>query len=210
MIPLIITTLSVLSGATQADRLAAYISKRQPLARSYARLLASQTIAAGKRHSIKPATLLAVAWVESRFKRCAKGKAGEYGLWQLRPRDARMARGWAWLQRSGLVPGFPVSPWRQLSLRVKRRALHDIKVSAELAATELAAVRAWCRRAGHRIGRGARRWVKGADGVNRLTARRHGHWIDRFGHHQTGGRWPRGYYVRGLRREYSRIRRAIQ
>lgn len=202
--------LSALTATTPADRLAKYIVARQPKARPYARLLASEVIRQGRHHKIRPAVLLAIAWAESRFIRTVRGSAHEYGLWQLRADDYRLPKAWDRLRRAKLTKWYPDSPWRKLPARAQQRAMASIKVGAALAAAELAGVRAWCRKAGHRVGRGSPRWVKGRDGVHRLTAHRHRHWIDRFGHHQTGPRWPLRYYVRMLRREYKRISRAMK
>jgi hypothetical protein len=187
------------------ERLAVYITKRQPRARTYSTQLAQRVVAEGKRHKIRPAVLLAIAWTESRYLIRARGRAREHGLWQIMARDYRLPAAWTRLRGLGWLRGYPVGPWRKLPATVQRRALTSIRVGTALAAAELAGVRAWCRKAGHRIGRGTPRWIRGPDGVHRLTARTHGHWIERFGHHQTGPRWPRGYYVRMLRREYRRI-----
>jgi hypothetical protein len=188
---------AVLIQATPVDRLETYIVSRQRTARPYARLLAQRVLVEGKRHKIRPAALLAVAYVESRFQRWVVSRTGDRGLWQLRTSDYRIPGAWSRLRAAGLVPGYPSRPWRRLPLRARYRALRDVRVSAALAAAELAGVRAWCRRAGHRVSS----WRSG---------RYHRHWIDRYGHHQTGPRWPLGYYVRALRREYRRIRRVIR
>lgn len=191
-------------AATPTDRLAAYILKRQPTARAYAARLARSIIVQSKRVGLDPAALAAVMWVESRFDRKAKGSAQEVGLAQLMRSDVRLAASWARLR-----PHAP--PWRLLSREAATEALRDIKVSTYLAADELAGVQSWCRRAGHRIGRqhGPRLWVLGLDGVHRLQARKHRHRVDRLGHHQAGGNWPRRRYLRALRHAYRQIKRAL-
>jgi hypothetical protein len=188
--------LGALTASPQADRLAGYIVTRQRAAKPYAPLLARRILAEGKAHGIRPAALAAVAYVESRFQRWVTSKTGDRGIFQLRTTDYRIPVAWLRLRAAGLTPGYPDAPWRRVPVRAKWRALRDIRISTALAAAELAGVRAWCRRAGHRVSS----WRKGA----------HRHWIDRYGHHQTGPRWPLGYYVRMLRREYQRIRRVLR
>lgn len=198
--------LAVLTASPPSDKLAAYIIARQPRARPYAALMAARVLTEGKQHRIRPAALIAVAWVESRFRRDVVSRTADYGLWQLRATDYRMPSAWRRLWRAGLLPaGMVGAPWWRMPATARWRALKDVRVSAALAAAELAGVRAWCRRAGHRVNE-ERDWRLDHRG---RWKRVHAQEIDRFGHHLTGSRWPRSWYVKGLRREYRRIRRAL-
>ena len=192
--------------STPVERLTAYIVKRQPKAQPYALVLARSILRESKRVQIDPAVMVAVAWVESRFDVRAKGSAQEQGLYQLMRSDYRMAASWARLH-----PTEP--PWGKLSREAITRALRDVVTSTYLAADELAAVMAWCRKAGHRIGRGAPPiWILGIDGVHRIHSRRQYHTrsIDRVGHHQSGARMPLPGYIRALRHAYKRAKAVIR
>lgn len=207
MIAILIAATIIAAPATPQQRLAEYITKRQPKAEPYAQRLARAIVREARRVRLEPAALAAVAWVESRFDRRARGSAHEYGLWQLIRSDYRMAASWARLRPKGV-------PWRRLSRAAVIGALRDVDVSAYLAADELAGVRAWCRRAGHRISARwiAPRWVLGIDGVHRMHGgrRAHAQEIDRLAHHQSGPRWPLRGYTRALRAEYRRIQQVIR
>lgn len=186
-------------------RLESYILKRQPKAKAYAARLARSIIVQSKRVGLDPAALAAVGWVESHYQTHVVGPAGSEGLFQLRRADARMAASWARLR-----PTAP--PWRSLSREAVTAALRDVEISAYLAADELAGVRSWCRRAGHRIGRRHGPWTRllGGVGVYRIQAQKHRYAIDRLGHHQTGPRWPQQDYLRALRYTYWQIRKVLR
>jgi hypothetical protein len=181
-------------AGSQAARLTAYILKRRPAAKPYAARLARAIITQSKRVGLDPAALAAVAWVESRYLRTAKGSAQEVGLYQLMRSDVRMAASWAKLR-----PTAP--PWRSLSREAFTEALRDVEISTYLAADELAGVVAWCKRARHRVNR----WQVG----DPLGQHRHRYQIDRVAHHNSGAKWPRRGYLRALRYTYKQIRKVL-
>ncbi len=191
---LAVPPVSTQASTTKADRLTAYIVKRQPKAKPYATRLARAIITQSKRVGLDPAALAALAWVESRYRVEAVGPVGSRGIFQLRASDARMAASWARLRPMA-------SPWHRLSLEAIREVFRDVETSTYLAADELAGVVAWCRRARHRV----QRWQVG----DQLGRRRHRYHIDRLGHHQTGPRWPKRSYLRSLRYTYKQIKRHL-
>ncbi len=185
MLPVLLAVCIFVAPSTPVERLTAYISKRQPRAKPYARTLARSILRESKRVGIDPAVMVAVAWIESRFNRRMRGSAKEEGLYQLMRSDSRMVTSWARL--------YPTKPtWRSLSREAVIEALRDVQISTYLAADELAGVAAWCRRAGHRIGY------------------HHKHPIDRYGHHQSGPKPSRPSYLRALRWQYRKAQAVLR
>ena len=207
MLPAIIAALFLAAPpSTPESRLTNYIIKRSKgKATPYALTLARSILRESKRVGIEPAVMVAIGWVESRFIRTVRGSAGEYGIFQSMRSDVRMPSSWARLR--------PNSPaWKKLSKEAMVRALRDIKISTYLIADELAALRVWCIRAGHRIGRGTPPlWLMGPDGVHRQHKRKryHRHPVDRYGHHNSGPKQPPLRYLRALRWQYRKAQRII-
>ena len=186
-------------AATPTDNLAAYITKAQPKAKTYALPLARAIIAEGAAHGIRPEVLAAIAWLESNFRRgVGSVPEGSTGLYQLRYRDAAIPRAWEALRKAGRVPGYPKASWWRIGRTAQTRALRDPAISTYLVAVELVNALRVCRRLGHRIGRGGRPWHRHRD---RFAA---------LGHYQSGIGWPSLGYTWQLRRRSAVIRAAIQ
>jgi len=188
--------------APPAHRLAAWITKINPRASSWAPTLAARIMLEAKRHSVPPRALAAIAWIESDFRRNLRGRFGELGIWQLLDSDSHLARGWDFVRRR---PGeFPIaakvgtaSSWRRLP-RARRDLLRlDLVSYTYLAALEISEARWLCYRMRNKPHRYGRRWIQRSYWY---AHQRPGYRLDPFAHYNSGTRPPRPVYVRKLRR----------
>ena len=211
--------LALLMVATSpADRLAAFIVKRNATARPYAGELARRIMVEAKRHGLQAHELAAVAWIESDFRRGLRGRAYEIGIWQLRPFDHGMGIGWQFLKSRPAE--FPIVrnlhsdqdkarrlfdlPWRSLRWKYRRKVLDDVRAGTYLGAYSIRRHVQMCRRLGHRVGR----WRCSKTFINKCP-QVHRHEIDRLGHYNSGVGWPKAAYLRKLRWRSRAIGRAI-
>ena len=194
----------IISAPPPAVQLSDYIVKRNPKAVRYSMELAVSLIAAANAHKIDWRALAAVAWVESRFTRTARGRSQEVGVMQVRTVDIGLDPAWERLRASGRTAQHPDKPWRRMSRIERARVLLDIPLSTYMGAWAISEAVRVCRRLGHRTApyKGGR--------LMQLGRRYHRDWLHRWGHYNSGNRWPKPGYSRALRREYERIRKKIK
>jgi hypothetical protein len=202
------------SAECTATRLEAFILRRNPKAQRFAPLLARRVVMEAKRHGLRVEWMVAVMWIESDFRPGLRGRAHEVGLWQLRPFDHGLPRGWRYvrsmpgefpLPRCKLPPGGRRREWRRLRRKVRECIIDDVAAGTYLAGLELASHRRMCRRLGHRVGA-----FRCSSPFLSKCPKWHGQEVDRLGHYNSGVSWPRGAYVSKLRRRSRRIRALLK
>lgn len=199
---------AMIIASSPADRLAAFIVKRNRKAASYAPLLARRILVEAKRHQLKAHQFAAVAWIESDFDRLCSGRHGEHGVWQLRPWDHGMSDGWALLQKH--PSEFPIvkrwlgMPWSRMRRR-RRDVLRDIRASTYLAGMSIVRHVSMCRRLGHRVG-----LFRCRSAFINQCQKWHRYEMDRIAHYNSGISWPRSAYLRKLRGRSRVIKRILE
>lgn len=185
----------------KVSRLAAHIVRVQPLARAYSVELARRIFVESAAFGLDPAIMAAIAWIESDYKTGARNsRDGSYGLWQLMARDSYMSRAWASLRRAGRTTGYPRRSWWGLGARLRWRAMRDVHISTYMAHYEIREALRICGRMGHRVSR----WAP-----VRRPRRFHRSRLDRYGHFNSGNRWPFPRYLRALEHRTKLIRRVL-
>lgn len=185
-------------------RLAAFIVKTQPRAKGYAKVLARRIVLESRAHGLDPAIMAAIAWIESDYRtRARNSRDGSHGLWQLMARDSYMSRAWAELRRAGRTAGYPAASWWRIGARNRIRAMRDIRLSTYMAHVEIREAIRICKRMGHRVSR----WRSSFGAAPpRLFHRDR---LERYGHFNSGNRWPLRRYIRALRHRTKLIRNAL-
>jgi hypothetical protein len=209
MTPLLLALL-VAAPSTPADRLAAFIVRRQPEAKPYAAELAQRIFVEGKRRSIPPEVMAAIGWIESDYRRGLRGAKGEIGLWQLGATrgDHRIPQAWHELTRAAEFADWPIvkrlgsRPWSALRKRQREAVLDDVRAGTYIVGLELWSVRRTCYRMR------ARGHVSGGVKWRRSNWYRH-RGPDVYAHYNSGVRPPRVGYLRKLRRRSKIIRRVL-
>jgi len=196
MIPLLLA--AALITATPKVTLTEYIATRNPAAAPYATELAVALKSAAAAHDLDWRALAAVAWIESRYVRTVGGKAHESGVMQVRTVDLGLSTPWGRLRRAGKVPKKWDRPWRQINRRTRVVILQDIGLTTYLGAWCIAQAIRICKRLGHGMGAASR------------SRKWHIHWLERWGHYNSGIGWPRRGYMRALKKEYSRIKSMVR
>jgi hypothetical protein len=196
------------SPQTRAEKLAAHIIKVYPGAKPYAAELASRIVIESRRHGMRAQDLAAVAWIESDYRRNLRGTAGEYGLFQVMPREHGIETAWQWLQAHPaefpIVKRWPGRSWRKMGKR-RIAVLTDIRAGTYIAAYSIQRHVKLCRRLGHRVGK-----FRCSKPYIRDCPRYHPHRIDRIGHFNSGWRWPKAHYLRKLRYRSRLIKRRLR
>ncbi len=202
------------SAECTRKRLEAFILRRNRKAESFAPLLARRIVKEAKRHRLRVEWMVAVAWIESDFRRGLRGRAHEVGVWQLRPFDHQLPKGWVYVRS---MPGeFPLTgcrvsarhrarKWRSLRRKMRECIIDDVAAGTYLAGLELASHRRMCQRLGHRVG-----VFRCSSAFMSKCPKYHGQAVDRIGHYNSGVSWPKAAYISKLRRRSRRIRAMLK
>lgn len=202
----------VVSGKTKVARLASFIIKKQKRAKPYARLLAERIFAEAKRRKLDPAILAAIAWTESHFWHRVRGASGEFGTWQVWRYGPLARKAWDALQDTARIDPvfafrmrhFPDKAWRSLTKLQQQRVLQDVYFSTYMGAYSIRAMIAWCHKVKHKVFR----WIRPM--MKRSKARIHRDVFGRYGHFNSGVRWPKRGYVWRLRKRTRIIRSVLK
>ena len=149
MIPTLIAAAIVAAPPSTAD-LAKYIAKRNPRVSQEAPAIAAALIDASRAHNVPLRVLVAVSWIESRFRPRVRGRYQEVGLTQVRYVDLGLSTPWAALRRAGRISKALDRPWRKLSMIARARALENVYTNAYLGAWAIRNAVRVCYRLGHR------------------------------------------------------------
>ncbi len=190
---------------TKVDRLAAFILRKQPRAKPYARLLAERIFAEAKHYKLDPATLAAIAWTESHFWWRVRGGSGEFGVWQVWRHGSLARRAWDWLQAQGRTKGYPDKAWRTLGKLTQQRVLQDTYLSTAMGVYSIKVMVSWCKYAvKHKV----YRWIKPYQ--SRKAQRAHRDSFGRYAHFNSGTRWPKRGYEWRLRTRTKAIQAVLR
>jgi hypothetical protein len=188
-----------------ANRLHAFILSKHKhrkrahrrLVATYAHRLAERIVLEAKRNRISVVAFATIAWIESWFWPGVEGTSDETGVWQIWPHSKAVRQEWDALRKQKRIGIFPDLPWRRLGRKMQRRVLGTVDVSTALAARIVRRLLRWCR-AKHKVY---------SDPL--LGSRRHKYEIDRYGHYNSGRRWPKPVYYFQLRRRSRTLRKVL-
>ncbi len=196
------------NGKTKVQRLAAFILQKQPRAKSYAKQLAERIFVEAKRFGLDPAIMTAVSWTESHFWHRVRGASGEFGTWQVWRYGPLARKAWDSLQDAARIDPvlafrmrrFPDRAWRRLTKLQQQRVLQDTYFATYMGAYSIKAMIVWCHKVKHRV----HRWIRPM--MKRNKARIHRDEFGRWGHYNSGVRWPKRGYEWRLRKRTKIIR----